>query len=174
MEQNPSCLHIGGKEAKAGWKILNIQPADGVDFVGDIQDLSQFRDEMFDVIYNSHVLEHVPQARIARTLTGLHRILKPGGQLMISVPDLETLCKLFTNPTINKLKRFEVMRMMFGGQVDSHDFHLTGLTFEFMQDYLRAAKFKSVTRIDHFGIFNDSSSFTFCGAPVSLNLIARK
>ena len=35
-------LHIGGKEIKEGWKILNIQKNKGVDFVGDISDLSQF------------------------------------------------------------------------------------------------------------------------------------
>ena len=29
-------LHIGGKETKEGWSILNIQKNEGVDFVGDI------------------------------------------------------------------------------------------------------------------------------------------
>ena len=33
-------LHIGGKKVKDGWKILNIQKIEGVDFVGDISDLS--------------------------------------------------------------------------------------------------------------------------------------
>ena len=37
-------LHIGGWEAKEGWKIFNIQKRDHVDFVGDISDLSQFKD----------------------------------------------------------------------------------------------------------------------------------
>ena len=35
-------LHIGGKETKEGWKILNIQKSDNVDYVGDITDLCQF------------------------------------------------------------------------------------------------------------------------------------
>ena len=29
-------LHIGGKEKKEGWSILNIQKNDNVDFVGDM------------------------------------------------------------------------------------------------------------------------------------------
>ena len=37
-------LHIGGQTTKDGWKILNIQKKDGVDFVGDLTDLSQFSD----------------------------------------------------------------------------------------------------------------------------------
>src|SRR5947208_16422768 len=109
-------LHIGGKEAKAGWKILNIQPGPGVDYVGDIKDLSQFPDGMFDEIYGSHVLEHISQIDMVRTLLGLNRILGRDGKLMISVPDLEVLSKLLLSPDLDKAQRFHVMRMMFGGQ----------------------------------------------------------
>ena len=52
-------LHIGGKEKKEGWSILNIQKNDSVDFVGDISDLSQFKDNSINEIYASHVFEHV-------------------------------------------------------------------------------------------------------------------
>ena len=31
-------LHIGGEEKKEGWKILNIQKKENVDFIGDITD----------------------------------------------------------------------------------------------------------------------------------------
>ena len=57
-------LHIGGKIQKSGWKILNIQNKDGVDFIGDISDLSQFEDESINEIYASHVFEHVPQKKL--------------------------------------------------------------------------------------------------------------
>ena len=56
-------LHIGGKEIKDGWKILNIQKFDGVDYQGDISDLSQFEDNSIDEIYASHVVEHVPKKK---------------------------------------------------------------------------------------------------------------
>ena len=48
-------LHIGGKEKKEGWSILNIQKNKDVDFVGDISDLSQFNDNSINEIYASHV-----------------------------------------------------------------------------------------------------------------------
>ena len=48
-------LHIGGWEAKEGWKIFNIQKRDNVDFVGDISDLSQFKDSSISEVYASHV-----------------------------------------------------------------------------------------------------------------------
>ena len=65
-------LHIGGMEKKEGWKILNIQKNDGrekdVDFVGDISDLSQFKDGSIEEIYASHTLEHVNQKNMLKTL----------------------------------------------------------------------------------------------------------
>lgn len=167
-------LHIGGKEIKPGWKIFNIQPGEGVDYVGDIKDLSQFPDGMFDLIYGSHVLEHIPQFQMVSTLSGLNRILVQNGKLLISVPDLEVLCKLFLNPDLDKAARFHIMRMMFGGQVDANDFHYIGLTSEILMDYLGAANFKFCKRVDTFGYFNDTSSFAPYGVPISLNVIAYK
>ncbi len=73
-------LHIGGEEIKDGWKILNIQKKEGVDFVGDISDLSQFKDNSIDEIYASHVLEHVEQKKIEETLKGIHRVLNENGK----------------------------------------------------------------------------------------------
>ncbi len=52
-------LHIGGETVKEGWKLLNIQKNNGVDFVGDLSDLSQFSDESVEEIYASHVVEHI-------------------------------------------------------------------------------------------------------------------
>jgi predicted SAM-dependent methyltransferase len=69
-------LHIGGKQIKEGWKILNIQPDVGVDFIGDISDLSQFATDSIDEIYASHVFEHVLQKAILSTLRGILRVLK--------------------------------------------------------------------------------------------------
>lgn len=167
-------LHIGGREPKAGWKMLNIQPGEGVDYVGDIKNLSQFADGEFDLIYGSHVLEHIPQFQMVETLAGLNRILSANGKLYISVPDLETLCQLFLSPDLDKAARMHVMRMMFGGQVDQFDFHYIGLTYEILTDYLGAANFKFCKRVSEFGLFNDTSSYKPYGVPISLNVIAYK
>ena len=91
-------LHIGGKEAKAGWKILNAQGFAGVDYVGDVRDLSGFGTGSCKKIYASHVMEHVSQTDFLPTLQGIHRVLCDGGEFYLSVPDLEALCKLFLDP----------------------------------------------------------------------------
>src|SRR5277367_3361139 len=116
-------LHIGGQERKDDWKILNVQPGSHVDYVGDFRDLSQFADDSVETAYASHVLEHVGQVDVVRVLTGVRRMLRPGGQFLVSVPDLDVLCHLFMSPWATVPMKWHAMRMIFGGQVDAHDFH---------------------------------------------------
>ena len=168
-------LHIGGKEKKDGWKVLNIQAGEAVDYVGDIRDLSSFPRNSFDIVYASHVLEHVSyHSELNAALRWIRRILRPGGKLFVSVPDLETLCRLFLHEQNTKEMRFKIMRMMFGGQTDPHDFHHAGLTEEILGDFLRTAGFKEVHRVPEFGIFSDTSNLRLGGVLVSLNLVAIK
>jgi predicted SAM-dependent methyltransferase len=167
-------LHIGGKEVKEGWKILNALPAEGVDFLGDVRDLSQFKDGSCEKIYASHVLEHIGQQDFIPTLKEIHRILCKAGTFYFSVPDLEMLCKLFIKPDLNTAQRIEVMRMIFGGQTDEYDFHQIGLSAELMVDFLRIAGFTSLKRVESFGLFNDTSNYQAYGFPISLNLIVYK
>ena len=167
-------LHIGGKEIKENWKILNIQKKEGVDFIGDISDLSQFENSSVDEIYASHVVEHVNQKNIKKTLIGIHRILKPNGKFYVSVPDMEILCRIFIDDKAPPKVKFHVMRMMFGGQIDDYDFHYFGWNFQFMREFLIGAGFKKVERVKSFELFNDTSDYAPYGAPISLNVIAYK
>ena len=167
-------LHIGGKQIKDGWKILNIQKNDGVDFVGSISDLSQFDDNSIEEIYASHVVEHVDQKNIKKTLEGIYRVLKNDGKFYISVPDLDVLCRIFIHNKATVKAKFHVMRMMFGGQTDEFDYHYFGWNYEFLNSYLIEAGFKKNERVKSFNLFNDASDFAPYGPPISLNVIAYK
>jgi predicted SAM-dependent methyltransferase len=172
----PLRLHVGGWQVKEGWTILNIQPRPGVDFVGDCTDLSRFADASVAELYASLVYEHLAYG--GDVLLGawkeVHRVLVPGGRFLFSVPDLQTLCRLFLEPSLDVAQRFHVMRMMFGGQQDEHDFHRIGLTEEFAFGYLGRAGFRSARRVQDFGLFDDTSSLQFMGVPISLNVEAVK
>jgi len=168
-------LHIGGKEIKEGWSILNIQKNDGVDFIGDISDLSQFEDNSIDEIYASHVVEHINQKNIKKTLSGIHRVLTTNGKFYISVPDMDVLCRIFISKEAPTKVKFHVMRMMFGGQIDEFDFHYFGWNLEFLKDYLSSAGFKKIEKVKFFSIFNDTSNYApYNEVPISLNIIAYK
>jgi predicted SAM-dependent methyltransferase len=167
-------LHIGGVEVKDGWKILNIQSADGVDFIGDIRDLSQFSDESIEAIYASHVLEHVPLGDIIATLKGVVRVLKRGGKLYISVPDMDVLCRAFLDVERTPAQKHHIIKMIFGGQIDEFDFHYFGWNELFLTDALARVGITSVEKVASFGLFDDYSNFAPYGFPISLNIIATK
>jgi predicted SAM-dependent methyltransferase len=167
-------LHIGGEEKKVGWKILNISQKPGVDFIGNISDLSMFENDSVSDVYASHVFEHVKQAKVLETLYEIKRILKTGGKFYISVPDLDVLCHSFINPIASPKEKFHIMRMMFGGQIDDHDFHYFGWNQLFLFDFLKQTGFSDASRVESFGLFDDTSNFKPYGFPISLNIIATK
>jgi predicted SAM-dependent methyltransferase len=168
-------LHIGGCEKREGWVILDALPGPVVDYVGNCNDLSFLADQSCSEVYGSHVLEHLGyDGEIQKTLKGIHRVLRSGGRLRASVPDLETLCRLFLHPSFDIAARFHVMRMMFGGRSSDHDVHYVGLNFDFLEAFLQEAGFRHIRRVPEFGLFNDTSKLRFAGVPISLNVEAWK
>ena len=172
----PRKLHIGGIQPHPDWEILNIQSGPNVDHVGDAGDMSQFENETFDEIYSSHVVEHFDYKNdLLNTLKEWRRILKSDGKMYVSVPDMNTLCQLFIKrDELNIDERVQVMRMMFGGHMDDHDYHYVGLDADILIGFLLQAGFKEIKRVENLGVFNDTSNMKFRGVPISLNLIASK
>jgi predicted SAM-dependent methyltransferase len=170
-------LHIGGTIPHPDWKILDIEMRPEVDYVGDANDLSQFADESIDTIYASHVLEHFYYElgnELLFTLSEWYRVLKPDGQLMISVPDLFTICSLYITPDLSVDDRFILMQVIFGGQTNQFDVHKVGFDEEILAVYLRDIGFEKYERVEEFGLFDDSSSIHVMGNLFSLNIIAYK
>ena len=170
-------LHIGGTEPHPDWKILDIEARPEVDYVANASDLSQFEDKSIEVIYASHVLEHFSyklENELIETLKEWYRVLQPGGELLISVPDLKSLCWLYTRPDLTYLQRHKLMEIMFGGQTDSTDVHKVGFDNELIAMYLGEAGFPECERVAEFNLFDDSSSLRVWNILISLNIVARK
>jgi predicted SAM-dependent methyltransferase len=169
-------LHIGGNVAAPGWEIMNALPGPYVDHLGNANDLSRFSACSFNDIYASHVLEHFDyKGELLATLREWNRVLKPFGRLYVSVPDIDVLAKLLlAKDRLTTDERFHVMRMIFGGHVDAHDYHFVGLNEEFLQGYLEAASFGSIRKVENFDIFQDTSRMTFKDESISLNVVAKK
>ncbi|MCC6950682.1 MAG: methyltransferase domain-containing protein [Phycisphaerales bacterium] len=173
--QEPLRLHVGGETAKPGWKIVNIKMLPGVDFLGSATDLSAFADGSVDEVYGSHIYEHLSYSEeLLKAFSEVFRVLKPGGVFRLGVPDLETLCRLFLDPALPLEKKFWVMRMIYGGQTDPWDFHKGGYSAEIMGEFLHAAGFREIQRVNYFELFQDTTTLAFEGTPISLNMQAVK
>lgn len=86
----PSLLYRVGKMSKERFQ----QHQQGV--FRNVQYLNLFKplpyaDDTFQYVFSSHVFEHLPRASLTRLLYELLRVLKPGGTMRVSVPDLTVM-----------------------------------------------------------------------------------
>jgi predicted SAM-dependent methyltransferase len=63
-----------------------------------------YDDQVVDLIFLSHVLEHFDYAAGQRLLGECQRVLKPGGVLRVAVPDAERLLTLYREGTLSTLQ----------------------------------------------------------------------
>jgi predicted SAM-dependent methyltransferase len=109
---------------------------------------------------------------VAAALDEWARVLLPGGALFLAVPNLDALASLYVNATLSAADKVFVMRMIYGGQVDAHDFHRVGFDEQVLAQLLAACGFCEVRRVRSFGLFEDTSEKEFRGVPISLNVAA--
>lgn len=172
---SPVQLHIGGHVPREGWLIFDAKEGDHVDIVGNCNNLSMFPDESCSDIYCSHVLEHLSyRDELPHVLGEFQRMLTKEGELRISVPDLDVLCRLFLDKDISLEERLFILKVIYGGQIDSHDLHKNGFDLELLCAWMRDAGFSRLERVDLFGLFPDNSAATIKGHPLSINIIVAK
>ncbi len=88
-------LEIGsGSKRIQGFETLDIKWARNVDYVLDASMPMPFKDDTFEIVYTSHILEHIPWYKVEDTLKEWTRIIKPGGHLELWIPDGLKICQV--------------------------------------------------------------------------------
>lgn len=101
-------LEIGpGSVRIPGFETLDIVGGKNVDYVMDASKVLVFDDNTFDLIYASHVLEHIPWYKTVDVLREWIRILKYGGILELWVPDGLKICETLFNAEVKGLNEIE-------------------------------------------------------------------
>ncbi len=85
-----------------GFETVDFHVRDNVDHVADASAVLPFDNNTFDIVYASHVLEHIEWVKTEDTLKEWVRILKPKGWLEIWVPDALKICKRFVIAEANR------------------------------------------------------------------------
>ena len=96
-------LNLGcGRYPLPGWFNTDLHPRPGVYFL-DARRPLPFRDQGVAYIYCEHFLEHLNLDEGQHLLRECRRILKPGGVLRISTPDLQKVINTYldTNPAVS-------------------------------------------------------------------------
>lgn len=88
-------LNVGcGRHFSTDWNNLDLVECEGV-VPFDIRQALPYADDSFDVVYSSHVLEHLTPDAGERFLREQFRVLKPGGICRVVVPNLEEICRIY-------------------------------------------------------------------------------
>ena len=92
----PQMLNLGcGHRFHPAWVNVDIVPATPEVTRWDVVRGIPFPDQHFDVVYHSHMIEHLRRSDVPGFLRECHRALKPGGIMRVATPDLERLCAVY-------------------------------------------------------------------------------
>ena len=73
---------------------LDIDASVQPDVVGTMIDMSAVTNGSVDAVFSSHNIEHLYPHEVTLALAEFRRVLKPGGFVLITCPDLKSVCTL--------------------------------------------------------------------------------
>ena len=170
-------LHIGcGDINSPGFINLDARPLPHVHIVSkNIFRLDMIPDDSLDMVYMSHVLEHVPRNQAIEVIREMARVLKPDGVLRISVPDFDHVITIYeaSGKQINA-----IAPALMGGQNYAFNFHYGVFNTEYLANLLAKGGFLRVrpwdpANCDHHDFDDWASKSIYLGDrpfPISLNL----
>ncbi len=90
-------LHIGGGEHRLdGWLNTDIELIPDV-MVMDATKPFPFADNTIQFVYTEHMIEHVSREGALRMLRECHRVMRDGGVIRVTTPNLATLLGLYSS-----------------------------------------------------------------------------
>lgn len=152
---NPKKLHANFRNAEWQEIRVDIDPAVKPDIVADMTNLSVIKDGEIHAVWSSHNIEHLPAHRVKVALAEFFRVLKPGGFVLLTLPDLQAVAA-----EIAKGKLEEALYTSPGGPIAALDIvygfgaaiergnhfmaHRTGFTAETLGRKLKESGFTSI------------------------------
>jgi len=113
------------------------------DVQGDARKLP-YADNSIEEILASHLLEHFDFKEAFAVLTEWKRVLIPNGKLILELPNLEGICKKFTD---SPAERLPLYTQIFGNPWLPGHAHLFGYTPEQLLWTLQTVGFKDIIRM---------------------------
>ncbi len=135
---------------------LDIDPDAHPDILGTALDMSAVPSHSVDAVYSSHTLEHLYAHELPLALAEMKRVLKPGGIMVATVPDLQAAARMIAEDRL-----FETAYQSPAGPITPFDMvysyrgfvsrdrpymaHHGGFTLTTLIDALKGAGFEAVT-----------------------------
>lgn len=140
-------LSIGsGRKRYPGYKTIDIESYAKPDYLGDFRTM-KFSD--VEAIRADHILEHFDRKESLEVLKLWHSWLKPGGIIRIETPDMEGMCRVFTEQPKRLWGPRELIDIaIYGSQEAGWAFHKNSWWKEKFEEILPQIGFK-ITATKH-------------------------
>ncbi|MCB4757355.1 MAG: methyltransferase domain-containing protein [Elusimicrobia bacterium] len=120
--RQPVKLHLGcGHKHFDGYINMDLWLNEAVDVVGNITRLP-WPDGAAETVESYHVLEHISHPKVPSVLKEWHRVLAPGGRLVLELPHFDEAVKDYLSGNESRIEN------IFGHQRFPGDAHLFGYT----------------------------------------------
>lgn len=151
-------LHVGcGRYRIDGWLNADIDLRQDVDIFLDAREPLPFEADQFRFVFAEHLIEHLTFAEGSRFCSEVFRILRPGGVVRLSTPDMQFLLRYYEDEsseaqsyTEYHTKEFLRLDVRSRALVVSNFFYDFGhrliYDWELMEELLREAGFERIER----------------------------
>jgi SAM-dependent methyltransferase len=137
---------------------LDIDPKVKPDLLGTMVDMSAVDSGTIDAVFSSHNIEHLYPFEVPIALKEFLRVLTPQGFLVITCPDLQSVCQLVANDQltdaayVSPAGPITPLDILYGfrpslSRGDLYMAHRCGFTRKVLHGTLRAAGFQSVVTL---------------------------
>lgn len=88
-------MNLNERFRSEGWVEvrLDIDPSVAPDIIASLTDMSVVPSSSVDAVWSSHNLEHLYAHEVPVALAEFFRVLKPGGFVLVTMPDLEQVAQ---------------------------------------------------------------------------------
>ncbi len=148
-------LNLGaGNKRYLDYRSCDKFPGDDVDEVFPL-DRIPYADETIEAIHSEHALEHTYHQTARAALAEWFRVLKPGGTVILKLPDLAECCRQFLAAETQEHRDwyrytiYGIQRSLWGEPMEGQ-IHHTGFTEQELVEQMRAVGFA----IDYHGTYD--------------------
>lgn len=169
-------LYVGARDYRPeGFVTVDISADQNPDIVADIRDLSPIETDSCDEIVAGAVLEHIDWPDGFLALSEFARVLKIGGILKVSVPDMDLMVRMLLSGD----SAWHIMGLVYGvgGRENTFEQHRYGYTVGMLVDVFETLGFGEINWW-HSDMSDAANGWVprwnRPNAAISLNLSARK
>lgn len=142
-------LNLGcGTNIRPGWLNLDARKMSGVDVVHELHPDKPlpFADNTFDELVARDFLEHFKKNDTGKLLRDWYRVLKPNGCILIAVPHIEQILRLWSQGKVTISKFSE---LLYGKQDYEFNCHYQCFNKDRLREVLEEAGFKDIKIREH-------------------------